>query len=71
MQVDVGFTIEASDEADLPECILGAAGMNYVDINCFPCIPGEMQQAPDCATMWRGGEKEEGDGGGGNGPPGR
>lgn len=43
MRVDFGFTVEADDDDDLPECIIGATCVNYVDASAFPAMDAELQ----------------------------
>jgi len=43
LKINVGFTIEALAEQEMPECILGAAGMNYIDQSKLITIPRELQ----------------------------
>jgi len=43
MQIDVGMTIEARENDELPECILGSVGVQYLNAMNVPRIPEGMQ----------------------------
>lgn len=43
MLVQFGFVIEAQGDAEMPECILGCVGMNYMDKTTFETIPPLLQ----------------------------
>lgn len=43
MQIDVGITIEARKDDEMPECILGSVGVQYLDAMNVPRIPDAMQ----------------------------
>eukprot|EP00591_Stephanopyxis_turris_P004136 CAMPEP_0195514492 /NCGR_PEP_ID=MMETSP0794_2-20130614/5862_1 /TAXON_ID=515487 /ORGANISM="Stephanopyxis turris, Strain CCMP 815" /LENGTH=484 /DNA_ID=CAMNT_0040642747 /DNA_START=112 /DNA_END=1567 /DNA_ORIENTATION=- len=43
MRVDVGFTIEALQNHEMPECMLGSVCINYIDEGRLPFIPKATQ----------------------------
>ena len=43
MQLEVGFTIEAQDDAEMPECMLGSTVLSYISDTTGPVIHPEMQ----------------------------
>jgi len=44
MRLNIGFTIEAHGDDEMPECILGSVTMNYIDETILPTISPEMQK---------------------------
>lgn len=44
MQLRVGFTIEALEEDEMPECILGSVTLHNLDESTFLTIPPELQK---------------------------
>ena len=44
MQMEVGFTIEAHADSEMPECMLGSTTLSYISENTGPLISEEMQQ---------------------------
>jgi hypothetical protein len=44
MQLEVGFTIEAQDDAEMPECMLGSTVLSYISDTTGPVIHPEMQK---------------------------
>lgn len=57
MQLEVGFTIEALDDSEMPECMLGSTLLSYISDTTGPVIPPEMQvsvlHGPPCAPIVR------------------
>ena len=47
MQMEVGFTIEAYTDAEMPECMLGSTVLSYLSDTTGPVITPEMQE-PVC-----------------------
>ena len=43
MQLEVGFTIEAHDDTEMPECMLGSTVLSYITDTTGPVIRPEMQ----------------------------
>jgi len=43
MQMEVGFTIEAHADSEMPECMLGSTVLSYISENTGPMIAAEMQ----------------------------
>jgi len=43
MQLEVGFTIEAQDDTEMPECMLGSTVLSYISDTTGPVIRPEMQ----------------------------
>jgi hypothetical protein len=43
MQLEVGFTIEARDDTEMPECMLGSTVLSYISDTTGPVIRPEMQ----------------------------
>ena len=46
MRMDVGFTIEALVDEEMPERILGSILLNHLDPKNMHLIPTEMQASP-------------------------
>jgi hypothetical protein len=44
MQLEVGFTIEAQDDAEMPECMLVSTVLSYISDTTGPVIRPEMQK---------------------------
>lgn len=44
MQMEVGFTIEAHADSEMPECMLGSTTLSYISESTGPLIGEEMQQ---------------------------
>jgi hypothetical protein len=44
MQMEVGFTIEAHADSEMPECMLGSTTLSYISESTGPLITEEMQQ---------------------------
>jgi hypothetical protein len=44
MQMEVGFTIEAHADSEMPECMLGSTTLSYISESTGPLISEEMQQ---------------------------
>ena len=44
MQMEVGFTIEAHAEHEMPECMLGSTVLSYISEETGPIITADMQQ---------------------------
>mmetsp|Transcript_4282 Transcript_4282/g.9233 ORF Transcript_4282/g.9233 Transcript_4282/m.9233 type:complete len:706 (-) Transcript_4282:94-2211(-) len=44
MQMEVGFTIEAHTDNEMPECMLGSTVLSYISDSTGPMITKEMQQ---------------------------
>ncbi|KAL7463746.1 hypothetical protein ACHAXS_004099 [Conticribra weissflogii] len=44
MQMEVGFTIEAHTDNEMPECMLGSTVLSYISDTTGPMISKEMQQ---------------------------
>lgn len=44
MQMEVGFTVEARSDNEMPECMLGSTVLSYVSKNTGPLITKEMQE---------------------------
>lgn len=45
MQMEVGFTIEAYTDAEMPECMLGSTVLSYLSDTTGPVITPEMQKS--------------------------
>ena len=43
MKINVGFTIEAIEDEEMPECMLGCVSMNYVDECKLLTVPTDLQ----------------------------
>jgi len=43
MKINIGFTVEALDDEEMPECILGCVSMNYIDESMLLTIPTDLQ----------------------------
>uniref|UniRef100_A0A7S2EV63 Protein ENHANCED DISEASE RESISTANCE 2 C-terminal domain-containing protein n=1 Tax=Ditylum brightwellii TaxID=49249 RepID=A0A7S2EV63_9STRA len=53
ISLDVGITIEAKDDDEMPECILAAVCMNSMDCMNVPSIPTSLRSRPtpvECRT---------------------
>ena len=44
MQIEVGFTIEAHHDSEMPECMLGSTVLSYISETTGPVVPPEMQE---------------------------
>lgn len=44
MRLDLGFTIEATKDDEMPECTMGSLCMNFINEKLFPVIPYSVQQ---------------------------
>ncbi|KAL7498282.1 hypothetical protein ACHAWT_009237 [Skeletonema menzelii] len=44
MQMEVGFTIEAHKDSEMPECMLGSTVLSYIGDKTGPVIDAEMQE---------------------------
>mmetsp|Transcript_25256 Transcript_25256/g.53778 ORF Transcript_25256/g.53778 Transcript_25256/m.53778 type:complete len:581 (-) Transcript_25256:461-2203(-) len=44
MQMEVGFTIEAHTDAEMPECMLGSTVLSYINETTGPMITSEIQE---------------------------
>ena len=44
MQMEVGFTIEAHEDSEMPECMLGSTVLSYIGDKTGPMIEEEMQE---------------------------
>ena len=44
MQMEVGFTIEAHKDSEMPECMLGSTVLSYISDKTGPVIDAEMQE---------------------------
>ena len=44
MQMEVGFTIEAHTDSEMPECMLGSTVLSYISDSTGPMITEEMQE---------------------------
>mmetsp|Transcript_24126 Transcript_24126/g.34506 ORF Transcript_24126/g.34506 Transcript_24126/m.34506 type:complete len:213 (+) Transcript_24126:181-819(+) len=44
MQMEVGFTIEAHGDSEMPECMLGSTVLSYIGDRTGPVIDAEMQE---------------------------
>lgn len=44
MQMEVGFTIEAHNDSEMPECMLGSTVLSYISDKTGPIISPEMQE---------------------------
>ena len=44
MQMEVGFTIEAHTDGEMPECMLGSTVLSYITDTTGPMISPEMQE---------------------------
>jgi hypothetical protein len=44
MQMEVGFTIEAHTDSEMPECMLGSTVLSYITDTTGPMISPEMQE---------------------------
>jgi len=44
MQMEVGFTIEAHADSEMPECMLGSTVLSYINEMTGPMITAEMQE---------------------------
>ena len=44
MQMEVGFTIEAHTDSEMPECMLGSTVLSYISDSTGPMITSEMQE---------------------------
>ena len=44
MQMEVGFTIEAHADSEMPECMLGSTCLSYINEKTGPVISPEMQE---------------------------
>lgn len=44
MQMEVGFTIEAHSDSEMPECMLGSTVLSYISEKTGPVISPEMQE---------------------------
>ncbi len=44
MQMEVGFTIEAHADSEMPECMLGSTVLSYISESTGPLISAEMQE---------------------------
>jgi len=44
MQMEVGFTIEAHSDSEMPECMLGSTVLSYISDGTGPMISKEMQE---------------------------
>ena len=44
MQMEVGFTIEAHNDSEMPECMLGSTVLSYISDKTGPMISPEMQE---------------------------
>ena len=44
MQMEVGFTIEAHADSEMPECMLGSTVLSYISETTGPIIKPEMQE---------------------------
>ncbi|KAL7436332.1 hypothetical protein ACHAXM_005130 [Skeletonema potamos] len=44
MQMEVGFTIEAHTDSEMPECMLGSTVLSYISESTGPLISEEMQE---------------------------
>ena len=42
--MEVGFTIEAHAEHEMPECMLGSTVLSYISEETGPIISADMQQ---------------------------
>jgi hypothetical protein len=45
MQMEVGFTIEAQNDSEMPECMLGSTVLSYLSDTTGPMISPEMQES--------------------------
>ena len=55
MQMEVGFTIEAHTDSEMPECMLGSTVLSYITDTTGPMISPEMQEPvhEHQALCWR------------------
>ena len=44
MQMEVGFTIEAHTDAEMPECMLGSTVLSYINEKTCPVIDPNLQE---------------------------